>query len=345
MNLPGQFSPSGFRLVQSLSGMSLNGLAGEVRSMTGTETPTGHDLSRYARGLRKPTVWLYEMAQALDAEIPDLCVPEGDDVNRRDLLRLAGTAAVGSTWKQLFGDCDLTNGPTDEILTKHLASLLESHRRLEDVVSGDDLWPVVRAQLDTVSTLLSRSPSAQLFTLGGEHAHWLSWVAMRQGRSGEAKMWLNLSYGWSLDGQCPDLTLWTLRVRSSYDLAEGRKERALKVARAALDVPGVAAASVSIAAHAASMACAALGDRDEALRYADQAHRMAVATAEEQERPAWLYWLSPERGELHRADVAYAVGDYGDAASGFRLADSGLSGFPKDREYYLTRKERALARV
>lgn len=238
-------------------------------------------------------------------------------------------------------------GRTDQPTARWIAAVLRQHRRAEDAVGGRDLWPVVAAQLDAVTRLIpSASPRAvdDLLTLSAEHAHWLSWVAHCEAQHGAAYAWLDLAHGWATEAGSADLASWITRVRAYYTLVSGDPVRALRAAEAA-QYGSLSPAARGVAVHTAAMAAAAAGDRDRARRLADEAYDLALRTPDEGDRPGWLYWLTPTRAALQRADAAYATRDWAAAATGFSAALPGLAEYPRDQAYYETRMRDAAART
>jgi hypothetical protein len=100
-----------------------------------------------------------------------------------------------------------------------------------------------------------------------------------------------------------------------------------------------------VAVHQEAMAAARLGERDRAVRLADEAHGLALRAPDEEERPGWLYWLNAARARLQVADAAYACQRWRDAADGFREALPALAGYPRDHAYYRARMEDAERRA
>ncbi|MGW4686292.1 helix-turn-helix domain-containing protein [Streptomyces sp. NPDC004244] len=238
-------------------------------------------------------------------------------------------------------------GRTDLRTADWIGRVLAQHRRAEDEIGGRDLWPVVRSQLDSVTRLIpgtSGKAADRLMLLAAEHAHWLSWVAHSEGRTGAALAWLDLALGWAMDGSHRDMTSWVHRVRSYYALQHGdprRAERTAQAGRTGQPSPAAAAA----AAHQEAMAAAALGDRDRARRLSDEAVRLAARVPDEADRPGWLYWLDPTRARLEAASAAAACQDWAAAAAGFREALPELTGYPRDHAHYRARMEDAERRL
>lgn len=233
-------------------------------------------------------------------------------------------------------------GRTDLRTADWIGRVLAEHRRAEDEVGGRALWPVVRAQLDSVTQLIPDASGAaadRLLLLAAEHAHWLSWVAWHSGQRGAALTWIDLGHGWALDGGHTDMASWVQRVRAYYSLDHGDPVRALRMAEAARygGPRPLSPAAESVAAHQAAMAAAACAERDRARRLAAEAHELALRVPDEAERPGWLYWLDPPRAQLQLADAAYACHAWADAAAGFEEALTALDGFPRDQAYYRER--------
>lgn len=244
-----------------------------------------------------------------------------------------------------------STGRADLRVADWIGEVLASHRRAEDQVGGRELWPVVRSQLDSVTRLIPDASGAtadKLLTLAGEHAHWLSWVSAQEGRIGVALSWLDLAQGWASEAGAYDLSSWILRVRSHYVLTHKDPLRALRIAEGARVVPpgrGLSPATEAIAAHTEGMAAAAVGERDRARRLSDEAHELALQASAPGERPGWLYWLDPVRAQLQRADMAYAVRDWSDAAALYADSLGALEDFPRDHAYYSARHEDARSRT
>jgi len=243
-----------------------------------------------------------------------------------------------------------STGRTDLRTADWIHQVLAAHRRAEDEVGGQDLWPIVRSQLDTVTQLIPQAfggTADRLMLLAAEHAHWLSWVAWQSQRVGPALAWIDLAHGWAVDGGHVDMASWAQRVRAHYSLMHGDPVRALRTAEAAryAGPRPLSPASEAVAVHQAAMAAAACAERDRARRLADEAHALALQAPDEGERPGWLYWLSPVRAQLQHADAAYACRQWADAADGFREALPELAGYPRDHAYYRARLEDAERRT
>ncbi|GAA2750950.1 helix-turn-helix transcriptional regulator [Kitasatospora cinereorecta] len=222
-----------------------------------------------------------------------------------------------------------------------IARVLAEHRRAEDVIGGRDLWPVVRSQLDAVTQLLPGASGAvadRLLILSAEHAHWLSWVAAEEGQRGSALAWLDIAHGWAIDAGSVDMASWVTRVRSYYTLNHGDPMRALRTAEAAQRAPGdLSPAAASIAAHAAAMAAAAVGERDRSRRLAEDSYALALQAPDAEDMPGWLYWLDPVRAKLNLGDVAYAARDWSTAIDALQDGLTGLEGYPRDHAFYAAR--------
>ncbi|MCX4661518.1 helix-turn-helix domain-containing protein [Streptomyces uncialis] len=239
-------------------------------------------------------------------------------------------------------------GRVDLRTANWITTCLAEQRREEDEAGGLDLRPVVLAQLQSVTRLLpdaSRDTADRLLLLAAEHAHWLSWVCWENGRPGPALSWLDLAAGWAADGGHSDMVSWVGRMRSYYALTHGDPVRALRTAEQARVVPVRSPAAAAVLAHQEAIAAAAVGDRDRARRLADEAQGGAARVPDAEDRPGWLYWLTPTRSDLQAAEVAYVLRDWSDAAALFRSSLPGLAAYPRDHAYYLTQMEEAERRV
>ncbi|MFJ7244770.1 helix-turn-helix domain-containing protein [Kitasatospora sp. NPDC098652] len=242
-----------------------------------------------------------------------------------------------------------TKGRIDVRSADWISRVLAEHRRAEDAIGGRDLWPVVRSQLDAVTRLLPGSSGAvadRLLILAAEHGHWLSWVAAEEGKRGPARAWLDVAHGWAMDAGSVDMVSWLTRVRSYYTLNNGDPVRALRTAEAAQRAPGdLSPAAASIAAHAAAMAAAAVGERDRSRQLAESSYELALRVPNEEERPGWLYWLDPVRAKLNLGDAAYTARDWTTAVDILQQALPELDGYPRDQAFYSARLEDARRRA
>ncbi|WP_236241180.1 helix-turn-helix domain-containing protein [Streptomyces sp. CC228A] len=235
-------------------------------------------------------------------------------------------------------------GRTDLRTARWISEVLATQRRADDHEEGAVLWPVVRSQLDAVTRLLpgASGPAAdRLLLLAAEHAHWLSWVAWREQQHAAALAWVDMAHGWAVDGGHTDMASWVYRIRAHYSLQRTDPVRALRTAEAARQHPGLSPAAAAVAAHTTAMAAAAAGERDRARALADEAVAAAERAPDVEERPGWLYWLTPARARLQAADVAYACRDWATAAAGIRDVLDVLAEYPRDHAYYRARLEDA----
>lgn len=272
-------------------------------------------------------------------------------MNRRQLLAAMGLLFVEGPSLDLAERLARVQrgGSVDMALVDGLAATLAGYRRQEDADGGAALWTAVRDHLGTISAMLPLAPNAvvdELLTLAAEHAHWLSWVAHTQGRTGPALRWLDVASGWATDAGSTDAVAWLGRVRSFYALRRGdvaRAGRAAELARSMVEYANPA--TRSIVNHAAAMAAATAGDTDQAQRLADVAILSAAKVPDEADRPPWLYWLTPARALLNRGDVAYQVGDFTTAADIYEAGLLALTDMPRDRAFYAARLSDAQARA
>ncbi|MFG2899514.1 helix-turn-helix domain-containing protein [Streptomyces zaomyceticus] len=324
-----------FRRYRQLSGLSQQRL-GELVGLT-----QGY-VSNIERGRHHVTSTEVVARIVAGLEVPS---EVGDAVQNRDLAEWA----PGPELRERVAHAH-TTGRTDLRTAERIQRVLAEHRRAEDEVGGQVLWPVVRAQLDAITNLIpgaSGKAADTLLLLAAEHAHWLSWVAWEggRGRLGAALSWADAAHGWAVDGGHQDMASWVLRLRSYYMLKGGDAPRALRTAEGARAVAGLSPAAASAVTHQTAVAAAAVGERDEARRLADEALRLALMVPEEADRPGWLYFLDSTRAQLQRAAVAYACRDWADAAAGFRDALPGLEGYPRDHAQYAARLVDAQRRV
>uniref|UniRef100_UPI003F499B73 helix-turn-helix domain-containing protein n=1 Tax=Actinoplanes sp. CA-151224 TaxID=3239904 RepID=UPI003F499B73 len=295
----------------------------------------------------------------VELSVPAL-TPDGRTIlvrfSRRDILRSIGVAATSGALS-LMPYPELRDriahsresGTVDLGTVACIRDALGTYRRTEDITGGVQLWPIVQGQLQAVTDLIPKSSGKVLddvLSLAAEHAHWLSWVAFGEKNPGAALAWLDHAHGWATEAGAFDLVSWIARVKSTYALSGGDPVRAQRSAQLASRLSNNGSPSArSIAANAEALAAAALGNFDQARRLGDEAYAHAQQAPEAGDRPSWLYWLDPVRAELQRADTAYAVQDWDDAAALYSSNLPALLDYPRDYAYYAGRLATARAQA
>ncbi|TDC86255.1 XRE family transcriptional regulator, partial [Actinomadura sp. 7K507] len=108
MPTPAEF-PARLKAARVEAGLSQDELAQAVCALTGISSVTRHEISRYERGVRRPTVWLSPLAKALGVEVKELVgapLPAGGQVvDEADALlqRFCNSRAVDPELVTLLG--------------------------------------------------------------------------------------------------------------------------------------------------------------------------------------------------------------------------------------------------
>lgn len=294
------------------AGKSQRQLAALLCSLSGTQSVTRNEVSRWERGERVPEAWVPFLAAALT--VPEAQLRQAVDYARGDqLAQLPGAAA---TLAQL-----LPPGDPLEVLTARsgrrigadtvqgLAGRVHGLRLADDVLTGGDLIAPAFRELGAAVTLhrestysceVGRALLVQIGELGqiagwiasdagrledAERAYQLGISAARQAGDGPlvANLAGSLAYQWSNNG----------REREGLDLAQAA------VAEAGEDAPGKTRA---LFFDRVAWAHTRAGEAQPAMRALGEAHD-ALGAEDGQQAPLWAYWVSQEELEVMDARV------------------------------------------
>lgn len=147
-----------FRELRIAAGWSQDRLAEQLRAASGHPTVTREDISRWENGRRRPGhFWLCHLACVFQVPLADL---EREIVRRREMLKLAGTLAVGAiaphdraTGTDLYSSIAAgDSGPLAVVQTTHQTDLMLAGLAARERVTmlrlarwmNDDASPVLR---------------------------------------------------------------------------------------------------------------------------------------------------------------------------------------------------------
>ncbi|MFJ4550321.1 helix-turn-helix domain-containing protein [Streptomyces sp. NPDC088817] len=296
------------------TGKSQRQLAGLLCALSGVQSVTRNEVSRWERGGRVPEAWLPFLAAAL--RTPETQLQQAVAYARGD--RLAQLPGAAATLAELLPPGDpleplaaRTGHRIDAAKVEGLAARVHALRLADDVLSGGDLIAPAFRELSAAVTLhreasypddVGRSLLVQI----GELAQITGWIASDAGRHADAERAYRL--GISAARQAGDGPLTSNLAGSlAYQWVNaGRVQDGIGLAQAAVDeagddVPGKTRA-LFLDRVAWAHAKAGRAHAQEALRALGEAHD-ALGDDGHGEAPLWAYWVSREELEVMDARV------------------------------------------
>ncbi|MET9494303.1 helix-turn-helix transcriptional regulator [Streptomyces sp. NPDC006552] len=295
------------------AGKSQRQLAGLLCAVSGTQSVTRNEVSRWERGSRVPEVWLPWLAQVLAVPLREMeqaaAYARGDERARLPgataslsaLLPTGDVLAAGSSGRRIGVE-----------QVEGLAARVHALRLADDVLAGGDLIGPAFRELGKSLALYRESTFTEdtgraLLVQIGELGQIAGWVASDAGRLDDAER----AYRIGLDAarQAGDKPLaGNLAGSLAYQWANnGREAEGVDLAEAALreSGPDAPAAARALFADRVAWAHTRLGGADNvqaAMRALGEAHAALDAEADDQ-APPWAYWVSREELEIMDARV------------------------------------------
>lgn len=297
------------------AGRSQRQLAADLCALSGVQSVTRNEVSRWERGGRVPEAWLPFLAQTLSAPLEDL---EGAAAYARGdaLATLPGPTATlaellppGDPLAPLTARTGRRIGMAN---VEKLAGRVHGLRLADDVLSGGDLAePAVRELRAAVRLHREASYGEEtgrgLLVQIGELAQITGWVLSDAGRHEDAEHAYQL--GITAARQAGDAPLVANLAGSlAYQYSNtGREREGVDLARAALEEAGPDAPPKTRALFSDRVAWAhtragEARDTQPAMRALGEAHE-ALSAVDGREAPQWAYWVSREELEVMDARV------------------------------------------
>lgn len=289
-------------------------LAAALCALSGTQSITRNEVSRWERGGRVPETWLPFLAAVLSVPLAQL--QQAVDYVRGDpLAQLPGGAATlaqllpaGEALGPVAGRSGRRVG-MDAVAS--LAGRVHALRLADDVLSGGDLIaPAFRELSAAVAQLREGSYTDDvgraLLVQVGELGQIAGWIASDAGRLDDAEHAYRL--GLSAARQAGDGPLAANLAGSlAYQWSNtGRERDGLDLARAAVDEAGPDAPGKTRALFHDRVAWAhtkaGRPHAQAAMRALGEAHE-ALSDEDGQRAPQWAYWVSKEELEVMDARV------------------------------------------
>lgn len=322
-------------------GMSQTRLAERLVELSGQSTVTKDEVSRWERGVRRPTYWLPWLAAALEVPRAEL---------ERATVRAVQPAAsdhAGSDGE----DADLKTRVSlaidrperaDAATIQWLETCLAQHRSAEDALGAAPLIGVVQAQFDVVATMADASTGArldELVSLSAQHAQFLAWMSSDLGDRAAARRWYERAHSWATEIGDANMAASTLSMRAHGAWSAGAAQQCVRLAEAAQWhdghlTPGVQGVAAQMAARGHALA----GEATRACRGLDEAQQLIERAAQAPEdEPPWMYFHGENWFTLQRGVIALHLGDYREAVD---YLSAGLDALPanfhRDRAWYGT---------
>ncbi|MEU6696368.1 helix-turn-helix transcriptional regulator [Pseudonocardia sp. NPDC046786] len=300
------------------AGVTLAAMAGRTHY---SKALLGH-LETGARAIRPEHVTAY--SRVLGVSVERLHGPADD------ALRIAHEWLVADTPMRVQLRAGRRVG---DALATELERRIVELRHLDDVVGGNDLFPIVARELREARTLVRESCCTEttrrrLLTGVGELSQLAGWVASDAGRHAEAQR-VYLS-GTTAAAEAGDRALAGQLLSSlSYQVATvGDPADAVLLARTA--VAGTRTAPPVVRAllrERVAWATARARDRDGARRALDAADDAFEQRSPGVAEPEWVYWL--DRSEID-VMAARCMIELGDPRSAAPLLDAAIDGYPPE---------------
>lgn len=287
-------------------------LAATLCALSGVQSVTRNEVSRWERGERLPESWLSFIAEALK-------IPPGDleraaayargDAERPPLGPAATLAELLPPGDPLdpLSACTGRYIGADEVSA--LAARVHGLRLADNVLAGGDLMGAAFRELNSALQLYRESAHTEdigraLLVQVGELAQIAGWIASDAGQHGQAERAYRI--GIAAARQAGDTTLvGNLAGSLAYHFSNTGQERAgIDLARAALDEAGPDAPPKTRALFFDRLAWAhtRAGEAQPAVRALGEAHD-ALSESTDNAAPQWAYWVSREELEVMDARV------------------------------------------
>ncbi|HLL64514.1 MAG TPA: helix-turn-helix domain-containing protein [Micromonosporaceae bacterium] len=279
------------------SGRSQLRLAELLCAAAGLATVTRHEISRWEREERIPTVyWLRWLAVVLDVPLDGLELAAAVARSRRAGRSPARVAGAGAPRPDAAG---ALSGPAGhEPLHKRIAAL----RRMDDLIGGADLLQIVVPELRAAAgAAADRDPAAGRSGSSRQQLRWstavadlaqlTTWVAADAGAPGALLGAYRIGVRASARVADRPLAGHLLGTVAQLTAESGDPRRALRLARLARRraAPVSSAATRALQWHRVAFAAARAGARrtcEQALHHAERAYERR----DRQLDPSWLYW-------------------------------------------------------
>ncbi|MFI0242996.1 helix-turn-helix domain-containing protein [Streptomyces sp. NPDC016845] len=297
------------------TGKSQRQVAALLCAVSGTQSVTRTEVSRWERGRRVPDVWLPWLAQLLAVPLREL-EQAAAYARGEEWARLPGPAAslvaLLPEGNPLHPGADTRGRRVGATEVTALAGRVHALRLADDVLSGGDLIDPAFWELGTALALYRESTFTEdtgrgLLVQIGELSQITGWIASDAGRLADAER----AYRIGLDAarHAGDASLaGNLAGSLAYQWSNnGRTREGVDLAEAALREAEHAAAPVrALFADRVAWAHTRAGTPEgtqAAMEALGQAHEALDTPSDDEPAPPWAYWVSREELEVMDARV------------------------------------------
>lgn len=294
------------------SGRSQRQLAERLCAVSGIQSVTRHEVSRWERGERVPDTWLPLLAQALGVRPREMERSASFVRGENDGVASGDSAVLAELLPPIEALSPAATSGGHRIgmdVVTQLAARVHGLRLADDVLAGGDLLAPASRELNAAVRLYRETAHAEdvgnaLLVQIGELAQIAGWIASDAGHHERAER--AYTVGISAARQAGDRTLvGNLAGCLAYQHSNTRREReGLDLAKAAVAEAGADAHPKARALFLDRVAWAftQVGEPQAAMQALGQAHE-ALSQAAVGEAPQWAYWVSREELEVMDARV------------------------------------------
>jgi transcriptional regulator with XRE-family HTH domain len=283
------------------AGKSQRRLAEALCDVSGRDTVTRHEVSRWERGGRVPTSWLPYLATVFNVPLDGLERVLANSLQNRSDAREPGPQLMLSDLLPHTAEwqANVTGRRVGIEAAEHLTARAHALRLADDVIPSHDLVTPAFRELRAAIRLFRQTSHSEevgkaLLSAIGEFAQITGWIASDAGRHQQAEEIYRL--GQSAARQAGDQTLVANLAGSlAYQHANtGREREAIDLARAAHQEAKTGHPTVqALALDRVAWAATKTGDAQAAIRALAEAHE-AIYRPAQNDPPEWAYWVSDD---------------------------------------------------
>ena len=262
----------------------------------------------------------------------DLADPAGDATTRTTPDLMPGDEATPSDLEQAERVAHAERAPRalDDGAVTSLAGVLAAHRRLDDTVPTEVLWPIANAHHQMLVRVAQEALGPHVPTLHlvvTESLQFVGWLSAQLGRHEAADRMYTQSADQAEELGAGGLASQSRRFRGSLAWEQGRPEQMVRHYRHAAQTPGAGILHQVDAELRHAHGLALLGDRAGAARALHAADDLTTAADSAAPDP-FAYWLTSSWLRFPLGLAHLELGRAQDAADNLR---AGLEGLPDEQ--------------
>ncbi|BCJ62015.1 hypothetical protein Jiend_54370 [Micromonospora endophytica] len=184
----------------------------------------------------------------------------------------------------------------DLAAVRAFGDVLAGYRRLEDSIGAAAVLPSVRAQLDTIVSLLREADHRVrpgVVDVAAQWAQFAGWLGIAHGDDRTARAWLDHGLQWSTEAGNADLTATVLSFQGHRAEGRGDLPEMIGLSRSARCDPNANTALRAYSAGQEARGLAMAGASPAEVRHMLKRAADLAIEAAETPLPAWGYWYTP----------------------------------------------------